>query len=135
MDTVRYMMRISDASDARRLTEQEFDEDKGTDRHFRTGNRQTMEGRMFIRHISTTLKCEIRATMREAGLDQRMPAQSAINRANAISRICSDGVCSIRNVTKNARTIYEFFGFKLPMTIERGVLICDVKISDDRLRT
>ena len=115
------------AYDARRLTEQEFDEDKGTDRRFRTGNRQTMEGRMFIRHISTTLKCEIRATMREAGLDRRMPAQSAINRANAISGICSDGVCSIRNVTKNARTIYELFGFELPTTIERGVMICDVE--------
>ena len=109
------------------LTEQEFDEDKGTDRRFRTGNRQTMEGRMFIRHISTTLKCEIRATMREAGLDRRMPAKSAINCANAISGICSDGVCSIRNVIKNARSIYELFGFDLPTTIECGVMMCDVE--------
>lgn len=112
------------AYDARRLTEQAYDRDKGTNPRFGTGDLESMRGREFLRFLSLTMKCEISAEIREAKADHTV--ESVVSMADCVRVKELDGVTRIGIIDKKEREVFALFGAELPKSAERDLFVGSV---------
>lgn len=100
--------------DARMYTEQSFDRGKGEDRRFRTSDKNTMNGRKFLRFIDLILRCEIGARIREADADPRYTVDSVLSIVNCIQVRECNGVRVLSEIGKKQREILNMLHIPLP---------------------
>lgn len=100
--------------DARMFTEQSFDRRKGEDRRFRTSDKNTMNGREFLKFIDMILRCEIGARIREADADSKYTVDSVLSMVNCIQAREYNGVRVLSEIGKKQREIFEILRIPLP---------------------
>ena len=114
------------AYDARRLTEQAYNHSKEEDKRFRTPNKTRLNGRMMIRFISLTLKCEIAARIREANMVSKLDVTTCIESMNTIGARKYGDVSRLTEITKQCRTICEVLHVDVPTGVRENREICDM---------
>lgn len=109
--------------DARTFTEQAFDRKKGEDKRFRTSDKNTMNGREFLRFIDMILRCEIGARIREADADSKYTVDNVLSIVNCIQAREYDGVKVLSEVGKKQREIFRMLNVPLPdqVFIDRSI--------------
>ena len=112
------------AYEVRRLTEQAHDHSKEEDRRFRTSNKDRLHGRMLLRFLSVTMKCEIAARIREAGMESKLDVATCIEGMSTISARRYRGCARLTEVTKRCRTICEALKVPVPVEVRENMGIC-----------
>ncbi len=113
------------AYDARRLTEQGYDRQKGKNRRCRTFDKETMKGRFFLEFLVMTLGCEIAAEIREAGAAGDLTVDGVIASLDCIQVREYHGARCISEIDKRQREMYKAFDIPVPTEATRGELIFD----------
>ena len=112
------------AYEVRRLTEQAYNHSKEEDRRFRTSNKDRLHGRMLLRFLSVTMKCEIAARIREVGMEPKLDVATCIEGMSTISARRYRGCARLTEVTKRCRTICEALKVPVPVEVRENMGIC-----------
>ncbi len=110
--------------DARGYTEQAFDRVKGEDGRLRTSDKNTMNGREFLKFIDLILRCEIGARIREANAESKYTVDSVLSMANCIQAREYEGVRVLSEIGKKQRDMFNSLGIPLPdqVLIDRPIV-------------
>lgn len=101
--------------DARGLTEQAYDKQKGTRKRFGTSDKDRMEGMEFLRFLDLILKCEISALLRECKDKHSLSVESVIAMSSCIQAKEFQGVYALNEIDKKQRRVFEVLGIDLPV--------------------
>ena len=109
------------AYDARRMVEQNFDDDKSAWGRLGTGDPVTADGREFLRFVSLILKCTLTRMMRNGG--SRDPPEAVLNCMGSIVAMGRGDEWVVKNVCRWHRDTFRMLGIPSPGDVEFGVQI------------